>query len=142
MLLSDKDYITKKRKELEQQKKRIERLKKGNFRANQLKFIKENYKERQDFAKSFEKAWKEDGISINTRSRAGMRFTHPYTKELYIESAEKIAKDLEAEIKYEVEALRDREEKKDIDRFKDYILYAIIIGAIVFFILGVLGVFD
>jgi len=39
MLLSDKDYITKKRKELEQLKKRIERLKKGNFRANELKII-------------------------------------------------------------------------------------------------------
>ena len=37
---------------------------------------------------------------------------------------------------------RDREEQKDIDRFNDYIVYAIIIGVIVVFILGVLGVFD
>ena len=71
-----------------------------------------------------------------------MRLTHPYTKELYIESAEKIAKDLEAEIKYEVDELRDREEKEDLERFNDYIVYAIIIGVIVVFILGVLGVFD
>lgn len=129
MLLSEKDYITKKRKELEQLKKSIERLKKGNFRANELKTIKVSY-EYEQHQKKLGLLRKDSHLVVNRRRR----FADLSTKELYIEYQEKKAKDLEAEIKYRAEALRVKEEKKDIKRLNDYIGYAIGIGFILMLI--------